>query len=90
MFEIGTIVKAFGLYGVVVDNPSPDISFPVKVRFSTDNFSSFTLDGRYDRWHTEPSLIPAFIDVETTNLYKEIASKYQEEKERKKKKESIA
>ena len=59
-FKVGDKVRAFGVDGVV-DAIHPESNYPVCVKYShpdcLDYGGDFTMDGRYARWHKEPSLV---------------------------------
>ena len=55
-FEVGDVVEAFGVKGVVKEIKE-NSDFPVKVSFEIGenlNIWSFTLDGKYFGWAKEP------------------------------------
>lgn len=58
-FQVGDMVEAFGLPGVVIERDDQgDESFPIAVSFQSSMapISTFTSDGRYHEWCKEPSL----------------------------------
>lgn len=55
VFEVGDIVEAFGLKGIVVKIRDCQY-FPIQVKFCNDNSATFCSSGKLQSWHLEPSL----------------------------------
>lgn len=54
---VGSKVRAWGVDGIVTNHRGVDADYPVIVDFGNGDANSFTLDGKYYRWHKEPSLV---------------------------------
>lgn len=57
VFDLNDRVSAFGVEGVVV-SVEYDYQgiYPIRVRFINGQYKDFTIDGKYESWHLEPSL----------------------------------
>lgn len=57
VFDLNDRVSAFGVEGVVV-SVEYDYQgiYPIRVKFINGQYKDFTIDGKYESWHLEPSL----------------------------------
>lgn len=56
-FKVGDKVRAFGCEGYIAGIREDALNFyPIKVNFNSGHYTFFTLDGRFEKFHKEPSL----------------------------------
>lgn len=55
-FQVGDVVEAFGVEGVVSEIDDNEPHYPLLVKFPNGEQDYFAISGKYISWHKEPSL----------------------------------